>query len=1326
MMEKATARRDSAQKTLDALSERRKKILENADTATFAGQMELARRINENPTPGDRVASHQPVAEAKRLSTSETPERLPRPQIVPETPITVDKPAPKPVETPKPKIPGMSFVDAENLTDLRKIPEDKHTNASRAMLKELEKKEAKAKDVQERIEVLKGLPDTPERRKQIAEMEAKVEPEPAVSEKEVVTPTQPIKDPINEQILRKQLEALPQHTSTPGHTEAILDIIKARAKALGEDVDAFIGRRFSGIEYHNKEKFDKAGNVIGGEIDKSAADGRRLIRVFKSGDASTVLHETFHQFREDLVGRDLEVAAKECKATLGDDGVYRWSRAAEEKFVALSLRWFREGRAPSPELATVFQKFSAWIKNVYDSVLKGPLKGRPSKAMEEVLNRMLTKAETRSVEAKTSDGPDVLNASAKKPDYSRVIPDADLARVSRGDKGYAESQARTANRQQPGDRMYPREAQAADMKKFRDDPEGMSDHLDRTKNWGHAEFAMSRQRILSTRVGSARFLKAVIEDMNQRSKIGSILQNMYDRNMTPKERAADIERRLRVVSMKRTTFRKALGLDTQIDILRQTVKQMDPATAEAKQMEKDINKLQEKLDKLARENADRYERMLDRVLKDTGIDLRSPDLEALVSNSRETDKMFATIRNYDRDWVEKYGEINMSILHLSGGVAFKKLFADVGGTAHYVTLKQMEGVVGTGQRMLHLGGKEAPGVGEAISALALFKQNLAEAHRLGAESFKTGWEPAHLESAHAMVHAPTPGTPAKIMRHTSLISTMQYLTTLTKTVIGKTEAELQARREAKQKGLTENAAKEYVAEQMADFDSPAWVEGKRQANQYTLTNAAPGARIIASLKYGKVNGNVFKLIAKMILHAELPFYNIPMNAEYRIARDWIPVLSEGLAIAERFAQTHEKATVKDVRSFDRFMTTEVAQGVLRYGTLMGAGMTGFASGFLTGPDDEINPSSFNLFGKHVPWRFFGPAVAGPMDALAWFFSSDSAKIQHIAKNKGTYSAKEEKALEGLKELGGQTPVGGFIRNMENWWTDKAFAVANKLPNPSLVGQIVRATDDELTRSLADKKMSFLDRFKIYAKEKYAGRSGEVILKNGVQLEKEAFENPALTMMYRITMGGLGVQHGALSVSEPALDLFNHYAMLSDKENMPKFPVLKNADKVSPEEYKKRLESFTAAEREYSAGIASKMDLLGNDDPVIAKETWDRWKKGADVLKDATDAAHSDKPLEKEYGEILLKIGPKILQSEFALTTAEKASKLKTLESTIKKKELKGDNAEKEKTLRLAIQRESTKDAGSSEYLMLKKAVSLFDNAQSEDRQRMAIEVLKSL
>lgn len=68
MMEKATARRDSAQKTLDALSERRKKILENADTTTHAGQMEIARRINENPIPEDRVASHQPVAEAKRAT----------------------------------------------------------------------------------------------------------------------------------------------------------------------------------------------------------------------------------------------------------------------------------------------------------------------------------------------------------------------------------------------------------------------------------------------------------------------------------------------------------------------------------------------------------------------------------------------------------------------------------------------------------------------------------------------------------------------------------------------------------------------------------------------------------------------------------------------------------------------------------------------------------------------------------------------------------------------------------------------------------------------------------------------------------------------------------------------------------------------------------------------------------------------------------------------------------------------------------------------------------------------------------------------------------
>lgn len=92
-------------------------------------------------------------------------------------------------------------------------------------------------------------------------------------------------------------------------------------------------------------------------------DGRTIIRAFESADVSTIAHELGHVFRRDISGPDLTAAAQWAGAK---NGV--WTRDAEEKFARGFERYLRNGKAPTPELRSVFQKFRDWLHNIYQTL----------------------------------------------------------------------------------------------------------------------------------------------------------------------------------------------------------------------------------------------------------------------------------------------------------------------------------------------------------------------------------------------------------------------------------------------------------------------------------------------------------------------------------------------------------------------------------------------------------------------------------------------------------------------------------------------------------------------------------------------------------------------------------------------------------------------------------------------------------------------------------------------------------------------------------------------------------------------------------------------
>lgn len=118
-----------------------------------------------------------------------------------------------------------------------------------------------------------------------------------------------------------------------------------------------------------------------------------LIQLFKGSDASTLLHELGHLFLRDMrdvakttkrpmVKKDYEAVKKFLGAT-GDT----LTVAQEEKFARAFEAYLREGRAPKPELKSVFDKFKQWLTDIYKSVKELNVQLNPE--IRKTFDRML-------------------------------------------------------------------------------------------------------------------------------------------------------------------------------------------------------------------------------------------------------------------------------------------------------------------------------------------------------------------------------------------------------------------------------------------------------------------------------------------------------------------------------------------------------------------------------------------------------------------------------------------------------------------------------------------------------------------------------------------------------------------------------------------------------------------------------------------------------------------------------------------------------------------------------------------------------------------------
>lgn len=185
-------------------------------------------------------------------------------------------------------------------------------------------------------------------------------------------------------------------------------------------------------EYEGEEFFSGARGKI------RVAEGKRpLITLMKDANASTFLHESGHQWLEELLS---DAEHPQAPADVKDDAdtVLNWlgAHSAEdvktrhhEKFARGFEQYMREGTAPSPELAGVFAKFKQWLLQIYQTI-KGL--GKPiNEDIRGVFDRMLAEKPQRTVMApEVPRGPtlaDVHEADAVHTEPHEA--DAAMARV---------------------------------------------------------------------------------------------------------------------------------------------------------------------------------------------------------------------------------------------------------------------------------------------------------------------------------------------------------------------------------------------------------------------------------------------------------------------------------------------------------------------------------------------------------------------------------------------------------------------------------------------------------------------------------------------------------------------------------------------------------------------------------------------------------------------------------------------------------------------------------------------------------------------------------
>lgn len=151
-------------------------------------------------------------------------------------------------------------------------------------------------------------------------------------------------------------------------------------------------------------------------------DGQTIIRLFKSANASTFLHETGHFWLNHIHSRVVSGTANEAQLKMWNtvsnylgipEGSNEITVEQHEKFARAREQYFREGNTPIKGLKNVFRKFSNWLKAIYKTAQELDVEVTPE--IREFMDSML-QSEVLVAQAKADAGLDIGSLSKLNPE----------------------------------------------------------------------------------------------------------------------------------------------------------------------------------------------------------------------------------------------------------------------------------------------------------------------------------------------------------------------------------------------------------------------------------------------------------------------------------------------------------------------------------------------------------------------------------------------------------------------------------------------------------------------------------------------------------------------------------------------------------------------------------------------------------------------------------------------------------------------------------------------------------------------------------------------
>jgi|GEM_PF-5647501 len=188
-----------------------------------------------------------------------------------------------------------------------------------------------------------------------------------------------------------------------------IDKRKAAAVAESGELQSLKERTYRGGKQKVLTEADIVKPILPGELNQRGAgaqdapratvsfldDGRALVRLFRTADASSVIHEAAHVLRPLLPAEDLAVVERWAGVENG-----QWTTEAEEKFARAFERYCYEAKAPTSRLRQVLSRLRRMLVQIYGNI-KALGVDRIPDDVRQVFDRMLSTEKEREAERRT-------------------------------------------------------------------------------------------------------------------------------------------------------------------------------------------------------------------------------------------------------------------------------------------------------------------------------------------------------------------------------------------------------------------------------------------------------------------------------------------------------------------------------------------------------------------------------------------------------------------------------------------------------------------------------------------------------------------------------------------------------------------------------------------------------------------------------------------------------------------------------------------------------------------------------------------------------------